>query len=91
MEGVELLQPLFACSGSKDVVSLVLQPELNGTTDVWVVFDNEDSWHFGSVGSPRSSAYSRKSPSPQPLQGSHRHAASTHPPSRPKEPFVIGP
>lgn len=49
MEGVELLQALFTRTDGEDFMSLVPQPQLDGLTDIRVVFDNEDSWHLDSV------------------------------------------
>lgn len=39
MEGAELFQPLFTCSGGENVMPLIAQGQLNGLTDIWVIFD----------------------------------------------------
>lgn len=48
-EGAELFQPLFTRFHGDDLVPLMPQAQLDGPADIFVVFDNQDPWHFGSV------------------------------------------
>ncbi len=76
MEGVELLQSLFTRSGGEDFVPLMSQRQLDGLTDIWVVFDNQDSWHVDSVSRPRSTTVLDEGPSRELLQKGHNGSGS---------------
>jgi hypothetical protein len=81
-QGAEVFQSLLTRSRREDVMALVPQRQLDGVTDIRVVFDNKDSRHLDSVGRPSSATASQKSPSRELLQKGHRGSGGAGDPTR---------
>ncbi|GHF16146.1 hypothetical protein GCM10014715_84280 [Streptomyces spiralis] len=71
MELAELFQALFARSDGEDLVPLMPQAQSKGLTNVLVIFDKQNSWHFGSLSKSGWGDRPAQSAARQPLQNDH--------------------